>query len=286
MAVRTTPANSLMKSLGQGSIDLLADTIRVTLVTSLFQTDVEWPAWAAVTAYAVGNIIRPTTPDGHAFEATTAGDSAATEPTFNESAGGGSTTADGTVIWTDLGILPPLLEFADRGMVTPAPTTWAASTGYTAGDFVIPTSANGHVYEATTTGTSDTMEPTFPIDRSTVADNTVIWQDIGMNPAGAEAVGTGYTAGGNEITTKTLINPLTSPRRTFFDGDDVTYSTATVTARTGCIYRVGTVDSIINPFLGFVIFNDAPADVGSVAADFIIKWNTTEGILRLRNLLV
>lgn len=282
MAVRVTPANSLMKSLGDNSLDLVADTVRVALISSTFQTDVEWPAWIASTAYVIGDIIRPGTPDGHAFECTTAGTSGACEPTFNESPGGGSTTADGgTLVWTDLGINPPLFEVAGFGFIS-NPTVWAMSTVYGSGAFVIDTGGNGHVYEATIAGTSGASEPTFPTDRTTVIDGgTLEWTDRGMNPGANEVTGTGYVQAGELVGAKTLTNNPARGRRTFWDGDDVTWSTSTITARWGCIYRVGTVDGIINPFIGNILFNDAPADVGSVAADFIIKWNT-EGIMRLR----
>jgi hypothetical protein len=281
MAVRVTPANSFPKTIGDKNLDLVADTIKVMLSTSLFQTDVEWDAWAASTSYVVGNIVRPGTPDGHAFECTVAGTSGTCEPTFNESPGGGSTTNDNGVEWTDLGILPPLREVVNIGAILTA-TTWAASFNYSVGDFVIPTTPNGHVYEATAdAGSSGTCEPTFPTDRTTVVDGGITWTDRGMNPGGAEVTGTGYVAGGAAIGTKTLTNSDATARRTFWDGVDVTWATSTITARTGSIYVSGTIDGIINPLIGYILFNDTPADVGSVAADFIIKWNA-EGIMRLR----
>lgn len=282
MAVRVTPANSLMKTIGDKNLDLVDDTVRVALINSTYQPDVEWPAWAAANPYVVGDIIRPGTPDGHAFECTTAGTSATCEPTFNESPGGGSTTADGgSLVWTDLGINPPLFEVVGIGYIQ-QPTVWAASFNYAVGAFVTPTTPNGHVYEATVdAGSSGACEPTFPTDRTTVVDGGITWTDRGMNPGANEVTGTGYVADGELIGTKTLTNDPTKGRRTFWDGVDVTWSTSTITARWGCIYRVGTIDGIINPFIGTILFNDAPADVGSVAADFIIKWNT-EGIMRLR----
>jgi hypothetical protein len=55
-------------------------------------------------------------------------------------------------------------------------TTWAASTAYSLGDYVKPTSENGYCYECTTAGTSGASEPTWPTTPGqTVADNTVIW---------------------------------------------------------------------------------------------------------------
>lgn len=57
---------------------------------------------------------------------------------------------------------------------------WIASTAYVVGDFIIPTSANDHYYKCTTAGTSDSSEPTWPTDGSTVTDATVVWTDMGV----------------------------------------------------------------------------------------------------------
>ena len=55
-------------------------------------------------------------------------------------------------------------------------SAWAASTAYSLGAKVRPTTANGNVYECTTAGTSGTTEPTWPTaEGGTVTDNTVVW---------------------------------------------------------------------------------------------------------------
>ena len=57
-------------------------------------------AWAVATAYALGDIVIPTTSNGYWYECTTAGTShAATEPTWPTT--GGGTVSDGaTLVWT------------------------------------------------------------------------------------------------------------------------------------------------------------------------------------------
>lgn len=279
MTVRVTANNSLRQNMLAGRIDLDDDTINVALILSTFQPHLSWPDWVGTTAYVFGDIVKATVPNGHAFEAQNDGTSGGVEPVWAGiplTPGGGGTIVDGTVTWLDLGINPPLSETQDRGFVTPV-SIWVGSTGFLVGDFIIPTSVNGHVYEAVVGGTTAVGEPVFPTDGSTVVDGTVTWLDIGMNPAGDETSGTGYTPGGETIASS-IINFLN--RRATWDGDDVVYSTATVTARWGQMYKVGTIDGWINPLVGLVLFNDTPSDVGSVDADFIIKWNT-DGILRL-----
>jgi hypothetical protein len=56
-------------------------------------------AWQATTAYALGDSVVPTTPDGFRYEAVVAGTSGSSEPTFPSGGGFGSTVVDGTVTW-------------------------------------------------------------------------------------------------------------------------------------------------------------------------------------------
>lgn len=63
--------------------------------------------------------------------------------------------------------------------ITSLPTmaTWKASTAYSVGTKVKPTTATGYAYECTTAGTSGTTEPTWP-NSGTVADGTLVWTCI------------------------------------------------------------------------------------------------------------
>jgi len=54
--------------------------------------------------------------------------------------------------------------------------TWVASTAYTVGQFVKPTSENRHSYKCTTAGTTDSTEPTWGTTLAgTTSDGTVTW---------------------------------------------------------------------------------------------------------------
>lgn len=61
------------------------------------------PAWVASTAYAVNDLVMPTSANenGHYYKCTTAGTSSSTEPTWPTASG--ATVADGTVVWTESG---------------------------------------------------------------------------------------------------------------------------------------------------------------------------------------
>lgn len=53
---------------------------------------------------------------------------------------------------------------------------WTASTAYSIGDTIIPTTG-GYIYTAIMAGTSSNFPPNFPSDRyATVADGSVVWQ--------------------------------------------------------------------------------------------------------------
>lgn len=94
-------------------------------------------AWAASTAYSLGAAVRPTTRNNFAYEATVAGTSAATQPTWPTTAG--ATVADGTVTWTaraNLALATATMAPADYTLAngdgagnTPRKITMAAKSG-------------------------------------------------------------------------------------------------------------------------------------------------------------
>lgn len=58
--------------------------------------------------------------------------------------------------------------------------TWAATTAYSLGDFIEPTTPNTRFYKCTTAGTSAGTEPTWPTTTGgTVTDGTAVWTDMG-----------------------------------------------------------------------------------------------------------
>ena len=60
-------------------------------------------------------------------------------------------------------------------------SAWAATQAALEGEFVVPSTANDHFYKCTVAGTTGGTEPaTWPTDGSTVTDDTVTWQDMGL----------------------------------------------------------------------------------------------------------
>jgi hypothetical protein len=89
-----------------------------------------------------------------------------------------------------------------------------------------------------------------------------------------EVSGTGYTAGG---ATLTVVAPTTSGTTAFLDFNDVTFSTATITARGALIYQSGGS----NPAVAVLDFG---ADKTSTAGDFTIQFpaaDASNAIIRI-----
>ena len=72
------------------------DNITITPTDSLAE-------WVTLTAYTTADAVQPTTANGKVYDCTTAGTTAASEPTFPTGAIG-DTVVDGTVVWTLRGV--------------------------------------------------------------------------------------------------------------------------------------------------------------------------------------
>lgn len=75
----------------------------VTLASKTLATvdDAAVTAWASATAYVVGDIVRPTSADGHIYMCISSGTSDGTEPTWQTTYG--ENTTDNTVEWVQAG---------------------------------------------------------------------------------------------------------------------------------------------------------------------------------------
>ena len=90
-----------------------------------------------------------------------------------------------------------------------------------------------------------------------------------------EVTGTGYTAGGQTLATKTITyEPGTNV--TILDAGDVTWAASTITARYAVIYSDAGAGNSLKVLLGYVDFG---SDQSSTAGNFTITWDAT-GIFR------
>lgn len=76
------------------------------------------------------------------------------------------------------------VTLGSKSLTYTAADSWATArantTAYLVGDVVRPASANGHLYECVTAGTSAGSAPTWPTDAGKdVTDGTVVWTEAG-----------------------------------------------------------------------------------------------------------
>jgi len=89
-----------------------------------------------------------------------------------------------------------------------------------------------------------------------------------FNDVTNEVTGTGYTAGGATLGSKTV--GYTAGTNTFkFDAADTSWTTSTITARYAVIY-VDTGTPSTSPLIAYVDFG---ADVSTTAGTFLITWD-------------
>ena len=91
-----------------------------------------------------------------------------------------------------------------------------------------------------------------------------------------EVTGTGYTAGGQALASKTLTYDAAN-NVTVLDAADVTWASSTITARYAVIYDDAGATNSQKPLLGYVDFG---SDQSSTSGNFTITWDAT-GIFRL-----
>ncbi len=144
------------------------------------------PNWAASTAYAAGQMVNATPASAanpNTYVCTVGGTSGGTQPTWPTLTG--ATVNDGTVVWSNTSLQPFSIP-GDNGIppqegVWTPDATWAASTNYSLGAIVTPSTPNGRAYLCTAAGTTGTATPVWSnTTGATVADGSVVWTDIGL----------------------------------------------------------------------------------------------------------
>lgn len=113
--------------------------------------------------------------------------------------------------------------------------------------------------------TSDTIKVALCTSSYTPnIDTHVFFSDITN-----EVTGTAYVAGGATITTPT-VTVDTANDRAYFDADDTTWASSTITARYGIIYKA-TGSAATSPLIGYLDFGSDKSTTGDT---FYIQWAT------------
>lgn len=92
------------------------------------------------------------------------------------------------------------------------------------------------------------------------------WDDVVAN----EATGTGYTAGGATLASKTMTYDNATNKWTF-DAADVSWASSTITARYAVVYK-STGSNATSPLVAYVDFG---SDQSSSAGTFTLSWSAS-----------
>lgn len=98
------------------------------------------------------------------------------------------------------------------------------------------------------------------------------FDDVAAN----EVTGTGYTAGGQTIGTRTRTYDAAN-NVVVLDGADVTWASSTITARYAVIYDATPTTAATQPLIGYL---DFVSDQSSTNGNFTITWDAS-GIVRV-----
>lgn len=85
----------------------------------------------------------------------------------------------------------------------------------------------------------------------------------------------GYVTGGAELTSVTMTQVTSPAVLSTLDAENLTWTALTATFRYGILYANVTVDGVVNPLIGYIIFDTTPADITISGIDFIIQWAST-----------
>ena len=137
---------------------------------------------------------------------------------------------------------------------------------------ILPNSFKKHIMNGGIDCDTDTIKVMLlTSSHSQDVDTQEYIDDVSAN----EVSGTGYDAGGAPLANKSVTQDDTD-NEGVFDADDVVWSTSTITARYGAIYKdTGTPST--SPILGILDFAE---DKISSGGDFTIQWNA-EGVINL-----
>lgn len=184
----------------------------------------------------------------------------------------------------DIDLVNDTIKAALLTEFVPTYSAWAADTAYSEGDIVIPSTRNGRRYRATNDGTSASSEPTWPTATAgTVTDNDITWEEYGGEHAGNEffndvsanevAAGDGYTAGGENLGSKTVAQNATDPINTEWDAADTTWTALTKTMRHAFLYVDGATAGTDDYLISYILLDDTPADISVSGVDFTLQWS-------------
>ena len=149
-----------------------------------------------------------------------------------------------------------------------------------ASSFTLYSSARKYVMDGTINLLTDTIKLMLVTSDYTPSVAHDVLADVTASPS-PEVVAiaspdNGYATGGKALTGQAVTN-TDSPSAGKFDANDVTWTALTATFRYGILYSSKSVGSpaIVNPLIGYILYDTTPADVMVGGIDWTTQWNTS-----------
>lgn len=147
-----------------------------------------------------------------------------------------------------------------------------------ASEFTLYPCFRKYIFDGTIDPVNDTIKLLLVTNQYIPDDSHDVLADVLASPSPeVEAIASpsnGYTQGGKALTGN-LASNTDSPSAGKFDADDVTWEALTATFRYGILYAEKSVGSpaIVNPLIGYILYDTAPADITVAGVDWINQWS-------------
>lgn len=142
-----------------------------------------------------------------------------------------------------------------------------------AATFTLYSSFRKYVMDGTIDLDTDTIKLMLVTSSYTPSIAHDVLADVTASPSPEVSSGNGYTTGGATLAGKVVTN-TDSPSQGVFDADDVVWTSLTKVFRYGILYASKTVSPIVNPLIGYILFDATPANIDVTASNFTVQWNT------------
>jgi len=145
-----------------------------------------------------------------------------------------------------------------------------------ASEFTLYSSARKYVLDGTIDLDTDTLKLALATSAYTPDVAHAVLADVFSSPSPeVEAVASpdnGYTAGGETLTGQ-VATKTDTPSAGKFDADNVVWTALSATFRYGILYAEKTVDAIVDPLIGYILFDATPADIVVSGIDWEARWS-------------
>ena len=301
MSAKQFVVDDFKNHLAKNNIDLANDTFKATLCSTFSPS---YSAWSSSTSYSEGDIVIPTTRNGHRYRAINGGISASSEPTWPTSRGGEVVDNDITweeyggehsdnESWVDVGAneVPDGDGYSNGGVALSSITVGKASLDPAATQFDAADTTWTSLVKVVRTAWLRKISPRKSLNDgssdywtqsgSGTAEYYYNVGDVSSEPLGVFANG--------RVLTKGTLGSLAQGEWAWGDNDSIGSSTIYVrltddsdpdSKAAGYVECILASEPVADPIVSYILLDDTPDDLGLNGVDLTLKWNSN-GILEL-----